>query len=342
MELDARKLRVLAAIVETYITTGEPVGSKLVAYLLGGEVSPATVRNDMAALFEMGLIEQPHTSAGRVPSHLGYRMYIDRLVRFKPLTQEEKDEIDALFNVGNPDPDKLLADAAQALASHTRFATVSTTFTPKDVYVKRIELIRVSNRTVVILVVASNGVIKNKVCRVDFEVTPRIAEFFTNFANGRLAGISLNEISARFIHSATTALGEYARLFNPLLLAIFELCKETNDGQYFQRGAANLLSYEELRQIAHELFGLLGRREEVVGLIAGEQGGVQITIGKENAPMELSGASLIVSRFKIGESNAGAVGIIGPVRMDYAKLVPHIQYFTETLGRLLSETLEEQ
>ncbi len=342
MELDARKLRVLAAIVETYIDTGEPVGSKLVARLLGGEVSPATVRNDMAALFEMGLIEQPHTSAGRVPSHLGYRMYIDRLVRFKPLTQKEKDEIEALFNVGDPDPDKLLADAAQALASQTNFATISTTFTPKHVYVKRIELIPVSSRTVIILMVASNGVIKNKVCRVDFDVTPKITEFFTNFANGRLAGISLNEISARFIQSATTSLGEYSRLFNPLLLAIFELCKETNDGQYFQRGAANLLGYEELRQIAYELFALLGRRDEVVNLIAGDQPGIQITIGKENIPMELAGSSLIVSHFKIGESNAGAVGIIGPVRMDYAKLVPHIQYFTETLGRLLSETLEEK
>lgn len=340
MELDARKLRVLAAIVETYIATGEPVSSKLVAYLMGGEVSSATVRNDMAALFEMGLIEQPHTSAGRVPSHLGYRVYIDRLIRFKPLTQEEKDEIDALFNVGDPDPDRLLADAAQALASHTNFATVSTTFTPRDVYVKRIELVPVASRTVVILVMASNGVIKNKVCRVEFEVTPKICEFFTNFANGRLAGISLNEISAKFIQSATMSLGEYSRLFNPLLLAIFELCKETNDGQYFQKGASNLLSYEELRQIAHELFGLLGRRQEVVNLISGDQSDVQITIGKENAPMELAGSSLIVSRFKIGDKNAGAVGIIGPVRMDYARLVPHLKYFTETLGRLLSETLE--
>ena len=116
MELDNRKLRILSAIVETYIATGEPVGSKLVASLLDGEVSSATVRNEMAVLFELGLLEQPHTSAGRVPSHLGYRLYLDELMRKKPLTPKEKQEIEALFNLRNPDPDRLLEDAARTLA----------------------------------------------------------------------------------------------------------------------------------------------------------------------------------------------------------------------------------
>ena len=115
MELDARKERVLGAIVETYIHTGQPVGSKWVAQQLGGQVSPATIRNDMAALFDMGLIEQPHTSSGRIPSHLGYRVYIDRLMPQTPLSQEEKARINAIFNVLNPDPDRLLEDAAKVL-----------------------------------------------------------------------------------------------------------------------------------------------------------------------------------------------------------------------------------
>ncbi len=116
MELDARKLRILSAIVETYIATGEPVGSKLVAGILEGKVSPATVRNEMAVLFEQGLLEQPHTSAGRVPSHLGYRLYLDELMRARPLTDGEKQENEALFNLRDPDPDRLLEDAAMAMA----------------------------------------------------------------------------------------------------------------------------------------------------------------------------------------------------------------------------------
>ncbi len=162
MKLDIRKLKILTAIVETYIDTGEPVSSKILAQQLGFSVSSATIRNDMAALFEMGLLEQPHTSAGRVPSHLGYRVYVDQLMHCKPLSEEERREIDALFNVRDPDPDKLLEDAAQALADYTNCATVSTTITPKTVLVKRVEIVPAGTRTVVVLVIATNGVIKNK------------------------------------------------------------------------------------------------------------------------------------------------------------------------------------
>ncbi|MEG0753305.1 MAG: heat-inducible transcription repressor HrcA, partial [Angelakisella sp.] len=150
MELDARKLRILAAIAETYLATGEPVGSKLIATILGGEVSPATVRNDMAALFDMGLLEQPHTSAGRIPSHHGLRIFIDRLMKSQPLTLKERQEIDALFNRRNPDPDRLLEDAAKALAEYSGCAAISTTLYKQSAYVRKIELIPATSRTVVI------------------------------------------------------------------------------------------------------------------------------------------------------------------------------------------------
>ena len=171
MELDARKLRILSAIVETYIATGEPVGSKLVAGILEGKVSPATVRNEMAVLFEQGLLEQPHTSAGRVPSHLGYRLYLDELMRARPLTDGEKQEIEALFNLRDPDPDRLLEDAAKALAEYTGCAVISTALTRESARVRKIELIQATDRTVVILLITSNGMVKNKVCRVDFLLT---------------------------------------------------------------------------------------------------------------------------------------------------------------------------
>lgn len=340
MELDQRKLRVLAAIVETYTATGEPVSSKMVSYLLGGQVSSATVRNDMAALFDLGLIEQPHTSAGRIPSHLGYRVYVDRLMNCRPLDKEEKDRIDALFNIKYPDPEKLLEDAAQALADQTGCATISTTFTPHSVAVKRVELIPVGESTVVILLIATNGVIKNKVCRVDFKITQPILEFFQSFANGRLAGKSLGEISGRYINSAATALGEYSRIFNPILSAIFELCREVNNGQYFQSGSTNLLGYEEFQQIAHDLLELLERRQDMMNLISPNNTGVEIKIGRENAPAELASTSFVVVKYPIGKDNMGALGLIGPVRLDYPRLIPHLEYFAEALGRILSESFE--
>ncbi len=341
MKLDIRKLKILTAIVETYIDTGEPVSSKILAQQLGFSVSPATIRNDMAALFEMGLLEQPHTSAGRVPSHLGYRVYVDQLMHCKPLSDEERREIDALFNVRDPDPDKLLEDAAQALADYTNCATVSTTITPKTVQVKRVEIVPAGTRTVVVLVIATNGVIKNKVCRVDFRVTSEIVGFLNQFANGRLVGKSVNDISQWYINSISVTLGDYSQLFIPVLATIYELCREINDGQFYTSGGANLLNYKELADIARDLLSTMENREQLLGVIGSKSDAVFITIGKENNQSELTDTSVVVTKYRIGEQNSGAIGVIGPVRMDYAKLIPHLEYFSQTLGKLLAETFEQ-
>ena len=342
MKLDIRKLKILTAIVETYIDTGEPVSSKILAQQLGFSVSSATIRNDMAALFEMGLLEQPHTSAGRVPSHLGYRVYVDQLMHCKPLSEEERREIDALFNVRDPDPDKLLEDAAQALADYTNCATVSTTITPKTVLVKRVEIDPAGTRTVVVLVIATNGVIKNKVCRVDFRVTGEIVEFLNQFANGRLVGRSVNDISQWYINSISVTLGDYSQLFIPVLATIYELCREINDGQFYTSGGANLLNYKELADIARDLLSAMANREQLLGVIGSKSDAVFITIGKENNQSELTDTSVVVTKYRIGEQNSGAIGVIGPVRMDYAKLIPHLEYFSQTLGKLLAETFEQE
>ena len=351
MELDARKLRILAKIVETYIATGEPVGSKLIAYLLGGEVSPATVRNDMAVLFDLGLLEQPHTSAGRIPSHLGLRVYIDQIMREQPLTTQEKREIEALFNFRNPDPDRLLEDAAKALAGYTGCAAISTTINRRSLLVRRIEIIPATQRTAVILLILSNGMIKNRVCRVDFTLTPKIVEFFQNFANGMLGGKSVNQISESFIRSVALSLDEYTEVFTPLLAAIYDLCREASSGPIYRSGTSNLLEYEELRRIANQLFRVINSREEVLDLIGRDREGlrdildretIRVSIGKENQKMELADSSVIVSRYPIGDDSEGAIGLIGPIRMDYARLIPHLEYFSQMIGKLLSDTLDEQ
>lgn len=342
MELEGRKLRILAAITESYLATGEPVGSKLVAEMLGGEVSPATVRNEMAELFDMGLLEQPHTSAGRIPSHNGLRVYVDRIMRSEPLSERERSEIDALFNRRNPDPDKLLEDAAKELAELTNYAAISTTLYKQSASVKKIELIPATQRTVVILLIASNGMIKNKVCRVDFNLNSRIVEFFTNFANSRLVGRSINEITAEYINSMSFSLGEYTDLFTPLLAAIYDICREVSAGRIYYGGTSNLLEYDELRSVANQLFKVFGSHDDMMSII--ERGGkdMGVIIGRENKRMELNGSSIIISKYKIGDDSLGAIGLIGPVRMDYARIIPHLEYFSQMLGKLINETLNEQ
>lgn len=342
MNLDSRKLKILTSIVEIFIETGEPVSSKMLNQRLDLNVSPATIRNDMSALFDMGFLEQPHTSAGRIPSHLGYRIYVDQLMCPKPISEEERKQIDALFNVRNPDPDRLLEDAAEALADFTNCATISTTITPKSVTVKHVEIVAVGIRTVVILLIATNGVIKNKVCRVDFKVTSEIVEFLNQFTNGRLVGRSINEVSQRFINSIAVTLGDYSQLFTPVLGAVYELCREVDEGKFYTSGSENLLGYKEFSEIARELLMTMNDREQILGLISSKKDAVFITIGKENTKSELTETSVVVTKYLIGDQNAGAIGVIGPVRMDYAKLIPHLEYFSKTLGKLLAETFEQQ
>lgn len=340
--MSRRQKAILAAIVEIYSKTGEPVSSKLLSRHLDFQASPATIRAEMAWLFEMGYLEQPHTSAGRIPSHLGYREYIDSLMTCQPLTREEKDEIDSLFNVRNPDPDKLLEDAADALSEYTGTAAVTTSITPATVRVRRVELIAADANTVVILLIASNGVIKNKICRVNFVVTTELLDFFNKYANSRLAGRSLSSISASYISSVTMTLGDYATIFTEVLAGIYELCREINDGQYYVSGGTKLLDHNAAAKTARDLLILLEQRDQLQALFGAGAPEFKILIGKENALMELAASSLVVTHYDIGGERAGSIGLIGPVRLDYAKVIPHLEYFAKTLGDLLAETFGQQ
>lgn len=342
MSTDDRKLLILSLVVERFIKTGEPVGSKFIAEAMDNTISSATIRNDMAALEEAGYLEQPHASAGRIPTHQGYRVYINSLMKTTPLTSDEKAEIDALFNVSNADPDKILEDAAESLAQLTGMATISTTVIPRSVTVKQVKIIPVGFRTAVILLVASSGVIKNKVFRVDFELTDSVIAYFTDFANKKLLGKSLDEISSTFINSLSVSLGEYARLFLPVLLAIYDLVREINEGQYYFKGTTNILDYKELSASAYDLLSFIEQRHELCRIVGTNDSATQVMIGRESNAAELSESSVIIARYHIGDAAAGAIVVIGPVRMDYRRIVPHIEYFAKTLGKLLSDTYTEQ
>ena len=241
---------------------------------------------------------------------MGFRVYLDKLLTCDPLTEVEKDEIDALFNIHNPDPDRLLADAAQALAQFTGCATVSATRPPRHVTVRRIELIPLGAHVVMIVVVASNGVIKNKAYRLDMICAPEILDFFNKFANDRFADRSIDEISTGYLNSVAVALGEYSR---------------------------------EFHNSAYDLLTLLENRALLQDALEGpENQTLNIKIGKENHLAQLENSTVLVARYNVGQDNTGVIGVIGPVRMDYSKLIPHLEYFSQTLGRLLGETLEEQ
>lgn len=340
MQMDDRKMRVLTAVIEVYTHTGEPVGSKLVSEQM--DVSSATVRNEMAALFNMGLLEQPHTSAGRLPSYTGYRLYLDQLMQTLPLTPKERGGVDALFNVRDPDPDKLLEDAAQALAQFTGCAAFTATMPPEAVTVKQVGILPSRSKAVVILIIASNGVVKSRVCRLDFALTPELLEIYNRFATATLVDKSLGEISKIYLNSVAVSSGGYARVLTPILSGVYDLCQEISQGQFALSGEANLLSYKEFQPIAYEVLEFLGDRKNVLSLVQKAQGCTTVTIGRENSHPVLYDSAVVVTRYRIAGGATGAVGLIGPVRQNYAKMIPYLEYFSDTLGSLLAETYDEQ
>ena len=245
MELSERKLKILAAIVNTYVETGEPVGSKLLALELG--VSSATIRNEMANLVEMGYLQQPHTSAGRIPSQKGYRIYIDRLMPEAAITEEEQKYLDGMLMVNAYDPDKLLSCVSQLLANTSKFAAVSTMPSGGGAVIKGVQFVQTSRRTAMAILITSTGVMKTRVFRCDFDITAEMLRIFFRIFNEKFAGLPVSAVTPAFIQSVGVSLGEMAVLMSSALLAVLEVARDCMHAEINLKGETNLLFYPEFQ-----------------------------------------------------------------------------------------------
>lgn len=334
--MDARKLRVLAAVVDSYIKTGEPVGSKTISMMPDIKVSAATVRNDMAVLEELGLLEQPHTSAGRIPTFSGYRLYIEQVLGERELAQDEKDRLDAMLgDEAFYTEELLLENATTALAEITKCATVVSNLAPKYSVISKVEVIPTGKRIYVVLLITSNGKIKNKACRMEFDLTKEHMDFLTRFLEENLEGVSVAELSEERLDKLITAMGTYMVALSPLVKGICEMSRDLQKNEVFVAGEQNLLTYGDLDK--SEIVRFISHKNELSGLLDDSMSGVQVVFGEEgNEDFAIGNSSMIVSRYQKGGKTAGSLGIIGPVRLDYAKIIPYIDYFTEKLTRFLS------
>ena len=210
--LDDRKLKILSAVVDEYIVTGEPVGSKAIMKYVN--TSSATIRNEMAELEKQGYLEQPHTSAGRVPTYNGYRLYVDRLVKTNPLSKEEKAMLDGMILTDDLTEEGLVQSVSAALAELTNCAAVVSTSVPKFSVITKVEVIPTGKRMYVLLLITSSGSIKNKVCRLEFDLSSEQLEFFENFMRENLEGVSIDSLSDEMLKNLESAMGTY--LLNPV------------------------------------------------------------------------------------------------------------------------------
>ena len=225
--MEKRTLKILETVVDEYIRSGEPVGSKLVQEKLDTKVSSATIRNEMAMLEQLGYLEHPHTSAGRVPTFSGYRLYIEAFMPEHRLSEDQKAQIDKLFEDIDADTDdELIEEAGRALAEVTKCAIVTANETSRFSVISKVEVIPTGRRMYVILLITSGGNIKNRVCRLQFDLTHEQVQFFTKFAEENLTGMNIENVSNEFIESISAALGSYMMTLSPLMKGIAELSAE--------------------------------------------------------------------------------------------------------------------
>ena len=337
--LDERKRRILAAIVDSYIITGEPVGSKAIASLPDIRVSPATIRNDMAMLEQLGYLEQPHTSAGRIPTYAGYRLYIDELMNAKALSDEDKKLLDECLDVEVPTADALIESASKALAELTHCATVVKNVAPKFSVITKVEVIPTGRRMYVLLMVTSSGNIKNKVCRLEFDLTNEQMEFFTKYMAENLQGVSIDQLDESVIEKLVAAMGTYMVTLAPLLQGVCELAEGFRDNEIKVAGEKNLLARQDLNTT--QLMRFFENKNEVVkNMLDDSFGDLQVLFG-EDGGFVIENSSVIVSKIKKGGKTAGSLGVIGPMRLDYAKIIPYIEYLTDRITNLISEDDDE-
>lgn len=337
MLIDERKMLILSAVVDEYIKTGEPVGSNAILQRLSVSVSSATVRNDMALLERLGYLEQPHTSAGRVPTYLGYRFYIDNLMSPKPLSTKEKRLIDSLIIRNDLTVDSVVDNAVNVLSDLTQLAVVSKTSMPVFSVITRVEVIPAGRRLYALLIITSAGTIKNKICRIEFDLSYEQLDYFARFINENLNGLNIDRVTSSMLQNLAIAMGGYMVSLSPLLNAVYELSGEMSKVDIHLKGEQRLITSGVK---ADEVVSLLANKNNLDSLLSKAFDGISIVFGKENESFAVTNSSMIMSPYKIKEEQAGSFGVIGPLRIDYANVIPHIEYITQSVTKLLADVIE--
>lgn len=343
MEPTQRKMKILEAVVEAYIKTGEPVGSKSLCEALDFNVSSATVRNDMAELASLGLLEQTHTSSGRIPTELGYRIYVDKLMKNVPLTKYEQSQINDALYLSADAPEHLLESAAALLSKMTGCAAVASAPSGERAVIRRISFVQTGGCTAMAVLITSTGSVKTRLFRCDFVITPELINMFEKTVNEKFAGLPVTGVTPAFMQSAAAALGEMSMLMSNVLLAVHDAAKEAAATSVAIKGQANLFTMPELASAdGKRVMELLGHSGELAKLLSAAGTKASILIGSEINNPALSSLSIIVSHYTATPECTGVIALIGPVRMNYSKIISALEYTAGAVGALLLELLESE
>ena len=340
-ELDERKTKILNAIIRNYLETGEPVGSRTISKYSDLNLSSATIRNEMSDLEELGYIIQPHTSAGRIPSDLGYRFYVDNLIAQK---DKEVTEMKEFMIERTEKMERVLKQVVKLLANNTNYATMITAPSYHRNKVKFIQLSQVDAKQILAVIVTEGNIVKNKMIPVEEPLDNETMLKLNILLNTSLNGLSLEEINLATIARLKEQAGIHSNIISDVLDAVAASIQEDEDLQIYTSGATNIFKYPELSdsQKASELISAFEEKQQLASLVNQtlsneEETGIQVYIGDESPVATMRDCSVVTATYELGEGMHGTIGIIGPKRMDYENVVDNLKTLKVQLDNIFKK-----
>ena len=337
MELTERKRQILKVVVEDYIRSAEPVGSKAIAARMGGSVSSATIRNELADLVDMGYLEQPHTSAGRIPSPKGYRLYVNELMEQQKLSIAETEKINQSLQMKMEELDRVISQAGRAVSSFVNYPAYVAAAGKKRMTARRFDLLPVDERSCIVVMMMSDSRVKSQLLRLQLKVDLEQLPALVGVLNSHFTGISTEEMNQRLMDIAEQVPPQLFLLLSQTVGYAVDALDEAGQREIITAGANQLLKLPEFRDAdkAHELMSFLSDSKE--NLPMPEDGPMKILIGPENVSDALKDTSVVVASYDIGDDMRGLIGVVGPTRMDYATVAARLSGFAEGLTRLFGK-----
>ena len=345
MELTDRKKKVLRCIVDLYIRTAEPVGSKAIAELPDMNYSSATIRNEMADLLAMGYLEQPHTSAGRIPSAAGYRLYVDELMADYRLSMDETKLLSASFDEKMQQVDKLMEKVAKLVSQATDLPAISMAARNSGASVKRFELIMAGKGSIILVVMLSTDEVLNKLIKLPVEVDETDLKLLGAVLNASMTDIPQEAFTPELLERVVRSAGNAAMLVPVVVDFATDALRGKSGTNMAVAGQMRLLGQPEYRDVDKAQRVITSLDEEALSnlpAVMQNENGTKVLVGPENVAQELKDTSVVMTKFDIGDGLQGMIGVVGPTRMDYAKVTARLSYFAESLSKMFAKPEQPQ
>lgn len=335
--LTERQRMILSAIIDDYVRSAEPIGSRSISKRGNVGFSPATIRNEMSDLEEMGYLEQPHTSAGRIPSHKGYRYYVDHLLGHGTLHNNDLDSMKGAFAERIQEMEGVIQHVAGMLSSLTNYTSIVLGPEVFSTTLKHLQIIPLTETTAVAIIVMNTGHVENKTVSIPEGIRMSEIEKVVNILNAKLKNVPLIEFKSRLYNEISSELSKYVNGYQELLAVVESVLQSNEKDRVFLSGMTNMLTQPEFKDVdkVKSIFDLLEEAPTLIKLFTSANEGIEIKIGAENSIEAINNCSLITASYSIGDKPLGTIGILGPTRMEYGRVISLMEHLSKHLEVVL-------